>query len=100
MALEEIARHFVKAPGCQAKSGSSRSVNLLGITPLDFGPTGKCRYIKENLNKYGWNVLSTWAMGDDFETLQTSGNADVNLVVSAVGLRAAKVLWKPATSLM
>ena len=94
MALEEIARRFVKAPGCQAKSGSSRSVNLLGITPLDFGPQENVDTLKENLNKYGWNVLSTWAMGDDFETLQTSGNADVNLVVSAVGLRAAKVLWE------
>lgn len=94
MALEEIARHFVKAPDCQAKSGSSRSVNLLGITPLDFGPQENVDTLKENLNKYGWNVLSTWAMGDDFETLQTSGNADVNLVVSAVGLRAAKVLWE------
>lgn len=38
--------------------------------------------------------MSTWAMGDDFETLQTSGNADVNLVASTVGLRAAKVLWE------
>ena len=94
MALEEIARRFVKAPDCQAKSGSSRSVNLLGITPLDFGPQENVDTLKENLNKYGWNVLSTWAMGDDFETLQTSGNADVNLVVSAVGLRAAKVLWE------
>ena len=71
MALEEIARHFVKAPDCQAKSGSSRSVNVLGITPLDFGPQENVDTLKENLNKYGWNVLSTWAMGDDFETLQT-----------------------------
>lgn len=70
------------------------SVNLLGITPLDFGPQENVDTLKENLNKYGWNVLSTWAMGDDFETLQTSGNADVNLVVSAVGLRVAKVLWE------
>ena len=33
-------------------------------------------------------------MGDDLETLQRSAQADVNLVVSAVGLRAAKILWK------
>ena len=94
MALEEIARHFVKAPDQQTKSGSFRSVNLLGVTPLDFGPQENVDTLKENLKAYGWNVLSTWAMGDDFETLQTSGSADVNLVVSAVGLRAAKVLWE------
>ena len=33
-------------------------------------------------------------MGDDFETLQNSANADLNLVVSALGLPAAKVLWE------
>lgn len=50
--------------------------------------------MKENLHNYGWNVLSAWAMGDTLETLQQAGAADVNLVVSAVGLRAAKVLQK------
>ena len=39
-------------------------------------------------------MTSSWAMGDDLETLQRSGKAEVNLVVSAVGLRAAKVLWE------
>ena len=69
-----------------------RSVNLLGVTPLDFGSQKNVELLKENLRKYGWNVLSTWAMGDNLETLQLAGDADVNLVVSAVGLRAAKVL--------
>ncbi len=93
MALEEIARRFVKKTDKQKKTNvSSYTVNLLGVTPLDFGPQEHVDTLKENLNKYGWNVLSTWAMGDNLETLQTSGNADVNLVVSAVGLRAAKVL--------
>ena len=71
---------------------SGRSVNLLGVTPLDFGPQKNVEIMKENLHNYGWNVLSAWAMGDTLETLQQAGTADVNLVVSAVGLRAAKVL--------
>ena len=73
---------------------SGRSVNLLGVTPLDFGPQKNVEIMKENLHHYGWNVLSTWAMGDTLEMLQQAGTADVNLVVSAVGLRAAKVLWE------
>ena len=73
---------------------SGRSVNLLGVTPLDFGPQKNVEIMKENLHHYGWNVLSVWAMGDTLETLQQAGTADVNLVVSAVGLRAAKVLWE------
>ena len=95
IALEQIARRFVRKPDRQENDSSSlRSVNLLGVTPLDFGPQENVEVLKENLKEYGWNVLSTWAMGEDLETLQKSGEADVNLVVSAVGLRAAKFLWE------
>ena len=96
IALEEIAKHFVSVPaGKQEKNRcTSRNVNLLGVTPLDFGPREKVDILKANLQKYGWSVSSTWAMGDDLDTLKKAGEADVNLVVSAVGLRAAKVLWE------
>ena len=67
-------------------------VNLLGVTPLDFGPQSCVDTLKENLEQYGWEVLSTWAMGDTLETLARAGEAAVNLVVSSVGLRAAQVL--------
>ncbi len=93
IALEQIARRFVKEPDRQKKDCFPvRSVNLLGVTPLDFGPQENIERLKENLKKYGWNVLSTWAMGDDLETLQKAGEATVSLVVSAVGLLAAEVL--------
>ena len=95
IALEQIVRRFVRKSERQENASSFlRSVNLLGVTPLDFGPQENVEVLKENLKEYGWNVLSTWAMGDDLETLQKSGKADVNLVVSAVGLRAAKFLWE------
>ena len=93
IALEQIARRFVKEPDRQKKDRFPvRSVNLLGVTPLDFGPQENVERLKENLKEYGWNVLSTWAMGDDLETLQKAGEATVSLVISAVGLRAAEVL--------
>lgn len=93
IALEQIARRFVKEPDRQKKDCFPvRSVNLLGVTPLDFGPQENVERLKENLKKYGWNVLSTWAMGDDLETLQKAREATVSLVVSAVGLLAAEVL--------
>lgn len=93
IALEQIARRFVKEPDRQKKDRFPvRSVNLLGVTPLDFGPQENVERLKENLKEYGWNVLSTWAMGDDLETLQKAGEATVSLVVSAVGLLAAEVL--------
>lgn len=95
IALEEIAKRFVKAPDDHKKiDTTSRTVNMLGVTPLDFGPQENVDKLKENLQQYGWNIASVWAMGDELETLENSAKADVNLVVSAVGLRAAKILWE------
>ena len=76
------------------KEDGERTMNLLGVTPLDFGPIEAVREMQENLEQYGWKVCSTWAMGDSLEDLTCSGDASVNLVVSSVGLRAAKVLYK------
>lgn len=91
IAFEEIAKRFVtekEARGNYAK----RTVNLLGATPLDFGPFPRVEELKNNLEKCGWEILSTWAMGDSLEDLVKAGNAEINLVVSSVGLRAAKAL--------
>ena len=91
IAFEEIAKRFVtekEARGNYAK----RTVNLLGATPLDFGPFPRVEELKNNLEKCGWEILSTWAMGDSLEDLVKAGNAEINLVMSSVGLRAAKAL--------
>ena len=96
IALEEIAKRFTEKTqnlnSLEKENKFGRSVNLLGVTPLDFGPQKNVELLKENLHKYGWNVFSTWAMGDALETLQMAEAANVNLVASVVGLRAAKVL--------
>ena len=91
IAFEEIAKRFVtekEARGNYAK----RTVNLLGATPLDFGPFPRVEELENNLEKCGWEILSTWAMEDSLEDLAKAGNAEINLVVSSVGLRAAKAL--------
>ena len=57
IALEQIARRFVKEPDRQKKDRFPvRSVNLLGVTPLDFGPQENVERLKENLKKYGCNA--------------------------------------------
>jgi hypothetical protein len=87
-ALAEIARRFVLPP----EKSVPRSVNLLGLTPLDFAAPGSVESLRSMVEEQGWQTLSCWAMGDDLDTLARSGQAQVNLVVSAVGLPAAKVL--------
>lgn len=90
-ALEEIVRRFVPEQ-MEDRNGSERTVNLLGATPLDFGPISKVEELKKNLEQYGWKTISTWAMGDSLEDLAQAGKAEMNLVISSVGLMAAKIL--------
>ena len=87
LALSEIARHFTGAA-----EKRKRKLNLLGVTPLDFGLQPMVDAMKRRLEKYGWEILSTWAMGDTLEDLSHAGEAEVNLVVSSVGIPAANVL--------
>ena len=105
IALKKIAERFTgdsnelmedsieEGIGC-TESGKYKdhTVNLLGVTPLDFGPFPRVEELKNNLEKCGWEILSTWAMGDSLEDLAKAGNAEINLVVSSVGLQAAKAL--------
>ena len=109
LALAEIAEHFVRESETvvteeksffRDESPSSaeterihfHTLNILGATPLDFGPQQNVDAMKQRLKEYGWEVLSTWAMGDSLEDLSHAGDAEVNLVVSSVGLPTARVL--------
>ena len=89
MALEKLAERFITE---RSEKIQPHTVNLLGVTPLDFGPQCCVDILKDNIERCGWKVLSTWAMGDTLETLVQAGEAEVNLVVSSVGLRTARYL--------
>lgn len=89
MALAEIARRI---PDEREGKKIQKSVNLLGVTPLDFGPQEHVEAMKRNLEEAGWKVVSVWAMGDTLEDLKKAPEAEVNLVVSSVGIRVAEVL--------
>ena len=65
MALEAIAEHFV-LPKSHAEDvsnknteekGRNRLVNLLGVTPLDFGPLDHAETMKRSLEQYGLSLI-------------------------------------------
>lgn len=89
------------------------SVNILGATPLDFSVNGTIQAMKKALESYDIEVHALWAMNTDetdalkaksepetimtasdklFYKIETAAAAHVNLVVSACGLKAAKIL--------
>lgn len=86
-ALAGIARRFVV-------HGTPRpgTLNLLGVTPLDFATGTTADDLRGFVADAGFELLSCWAMGDDLDALAHASEAEVNLVVSSVGLAAARVL--------
>ncbi|MBQ6439613.1 MAG: oxidoreductase [Mogibacterium sp.] len=69
-------------------------VNILGLTPLDFSINGTDDSIVQWLEREGFEVVSKWAMGSSLDEIRRSAEADVNLVVSAAGYGAARVLYE------
>ncbi len=89
MALEAVARRF--CPDIpKDKLVGKPSVNLLGVTPLDFSVTGTVEALRELLTKNGYEVRSCWAMSSSWEELMQAGSTQVNLVLSSAGLALAK----------
>lgn len=87
-AFYKLARRFVK----DSEKTDSLSVNILGVTPLDFSVNGGHESIKNALSERGIEVLSCWAMGDDLEKISASAAARVNLVASLCGLKTAEYM--------
>ena len=88
-ALAEVARQFV-----EALPPVKNTVNILGATPLDYHTPEAVDRIRKFCEQSGFSVTSCWAMGSTLDELTQAGEASVNLVVSAAGLAAAKVLRK------
>lgn len=69
-----------------------RALNVLGATPLDLGVAGSPTPLVAFAEAAGFEVVSCWAMGSTLDEVARAAEAQVNLVVSATGLRAAQVL--------
>lgn len=89
MAMEAYARRFCDP---DVQKTEKPSINILGVTPLDFSVNGTVESVEEFAVKAGYQVISKWAMGSTPEQLAQAGAAHVNLVVSSVGLGVARAL--------
>ncbi len=69
---------------------NEKSVNILGLTPLDFSINGSDKAIKTYYEAKGYKVISTWAMGSSMEEILEAPKAGLNIVVSEAGISAAK----------
>lgn len=99
LAFEALAKRIVKdidKTEYETRPGSREKlkVNVLGLTALDFSVNGTDSSIVSWLESEGFEIVSRWAMGSTLEEIAMAGAADLNLVCSASGLAAAKVLYE------
>lgn len=72
------------------------SVNLLGVTPIDFSRQEIVDAMAQSLEARGLKINCTAAMGCSFEQLQKAPQASVSVVVSSAGLLPARLLQAKA----
>ena len=70
----------------------SISVNLLGVTPLDFSVVGNVEALKEYFNDCGIEINCCMTMGCTLSEMTEAYKADVNVVCSSLALDGARIL--------
>lgn len=91
-----------ESPDCSANtlegaSGpESFSVNLLGVTPLDFSINGNVDAMRKVFEDAGIPVNCCAAMGESFDSLRHIFRASVNVVVSSCGQRLSRYMEQTA----
>ncbi|SHH97540.1 Nitrogenase component 1 type Oxidoreductase [Sporobacter termitidis DSM 10068] len=73
------------------KAQESR-VNIFGFTPLDYAANGNGALLTALLRDNGFQTGCTFVTKTELEQLRRAASADVNLVVSAAGLKAAQFM--------
>ncbi len=90
------------SPDCSANTlegaagPESFSVNLLGVTPLDFSINGNVDAMRKVFEDAGIPVNCCAAMGESFDSLRHIFRASVNVVVSSCGRRLARYMEQTA----
>lgn len=97
-------RSYVSGCGLSAKVWIERfavacekrrnSVNLLGVTPIDFCTKQLVHDMEDNIVDLGFSVNCTFAYENTFEQLQEVKAGEVNLVVSSSGRIPAAYLYR------
>ena len=68
------------------------TVNLLGLTPLDFGADGNAAALREAVEQTGFTVGGSLMMDCTLDQVRRTAEAEVNLVLSAPGMSLAREL--------
>ena len=112
-AFLELAKRFTKPVPKRKNSDNTKAelkVNILGLTPLDFPLHGTCEAMLDWLEKHGHtinsyvgmhpgkkhftNIASSNDLSNNLDEIKRLTDADVNLVVSSIGMALAEYLYE------
>ena len=88
MAEKALAEIFVKDTNIKVQNG----VNILGMTPIDFGLNENASDLKEILKCWGYDIIASFSMGVTLDDIANASKAKVNVVVSQGGMALAKIM--------
>ncbi len=69
-----------------------RRVNLLGLTPIDFGNNGNAEAIRDFIESNGWKVGCSFSMGFSIDDIRRAGEAELNIALSEGGAECAEFM--------
>lgn len=82
-----LIRRFAKK-----RSPVPHSVNLLGLSPIDFGNVGNDKLIRDFIEADGWHINSSFSMGFSLETVERAREAELNIALSEGGAEVAEFM--------
>ncbi len=87
------AREWIRRFADSDKEIQKGSVNLLGITPIDFGTEDNVKALQKELQEDGFVINGVMAYGDTFENLQNLYAGSVNVLPSSCGRMPARFMY-------
>jgi hypothetical protein len=78
---------------------SSLSINLLGLSPFEYPSDKQVDKLYDILQDAGFSIAANWGRGTaahhvSFTDVKVAASADVSLVLSSIGLKAAQFLYE------
>lgn len=92
--IYDITVEFLKKFAKKKKDKIANTINIIGMTPLDFHTNGNDTDFIRLFEENGIRVLSCYYMGLTIEKVQDSVAASLNVVVSHAGLEVAQYMEK------
>ena len=92
LALKAFVERF--ADPSEKDAADEKSINLVGVTPLDFSINGNVEAMRKSFEDAGFKINCCMAMGESFESMRGAYRARCNVLVSSAGKKLADFMRK------